>query len=135
MTEEQAKVLNVGDKVRYNSSDPHEFLTNGKMYEIDRIDCDNNPVVLDNDDDDFYIYGSYCEDFEIVEAPTPNYRIEFVGTNPDFVGTGMVRIAAYVNDELLAHPRDIEAEQGREAKRKAICEQIAKLEAELEALK
>ena len=135
MTEEQAKALKVGDKVRYSSSDAHEYMTNGKIYEIYRIDSDGDPVVLDADGDDFYICGAYHAEFELVESHSSKYRIEFVSTSECFDADGLSFVKAYVNDDLLAHLRDIESEQGREAKRKAIREQIAKLEAELEALK
>lgn len=133
MTEEQAKALKVGDKVLYIGDD-YSFITSGKVYEVTTHDAEGDPYVLDNDGDKYVIYGRYCEEFELVESKPQAYRIEFVGTNPDFDGTGMVHISAYVNDELLAHLRDIEAEQGREAKRAKIREQIAKLEAELVAL-
>ena len=136
MTEEQAKALKVGDKVLCIDED-YSFLTNGKEYVVKGHDSDGDPFIIDNDDEEFIIYGVYCEKFKLVEkggSSTQNYRIEFVSTNPDFDGVGMVYISAYVNDELLAHLRDIEAEQGREAKRNKIREQIVKLEAELDAL-
>ena len=135
MTKEQAKALKVGDEVRYSSSDAHEFMTNGKTYKVCRIDRDGDPVVTDDDGDSFYIYGSHSAEFELVESPTQSYRIEIVETSECFDADGLSFVKAYVNDDLLAHLRDIESEQGREAKRKAIREQIAKLETELEALK
>lgn len=137
MTEEQAKALKVGDKVRYTYDDGPTYLTLDKVYEIRGVDEDGDPYIYDDDRDREYIIGEFSRDYEIIELATPQpspYRIEFVGTNPDFDGTGMVHISAYVNDELLAHLRDIEAEQGRETKRAKIREQIAKLEAELESL-
>lgn len=136
MTEEQAKALKVGDKVLYIGDD-YSFITSGKEYVVKGHDTDGDPFIIDNDGDEYNIYDEYCEEFKLVEkggSSTQNYRIEIVDTGADFDESGMVRIAAYVNDELLAHLRDIEAEQGREAKRAKIREQIAKLEAELESL-
>lgn len=133
MTEEQAKALKVGDKVRYADGE-EEWLTFGKEYVIQGHDNEGDAYVCDDDGDRVFICGSFLREFESAEAQTPNYRIEIVSTSTDFDGTGMVHISAYVNDDLLGHLRDIEAEQGREAKRKAIREQIAKLEAELEAI-
>lgn len=134
MTEEQAKALKVGDKVRLVSIEFGGMV--GNVYNIYGIDEDGDPYVSHDDfGGEYVIYGEYCEEFELTEAPTSPYRIEFVDTGADFDESGMVRIAAYVNDELLVHLHDIEAEQGRGAKRAKIREQIAKLEAELEALK
>lgn len=133
MTEEQAKALKVGDKVRYIGDD-YSFITSGKEYPVTGVDGEGDPYVFDNEGDEYVIYGHHTKDFELVESKPPAYHIEFVDTGVDFDESGMVRIAAYVNDELLGHLRDIEAEQGREAKRAMIREQIAKLEAELEAI-
>lgn len=131
MTEEQAKALKVGDKVRYIDGG---WLTPGQVYEIDGIDEEGDPFIIGEDESEFFIYGQYLAQFELAESKPQAYRIEFVDTGADFDSAGMVRISAYVNDELLAHLRDIEAEQWREAKRAKIREQIAKLEAELESL-
>ena len=132
MTEEQAKALTVGDKVRYIGDD--SYLTNSDIYEVRGFDDDGDPFLYDNYGEKVFIYGGYVKRFELV-APKPSaYRIEFIDTGADFDESGMIHISAYVNDELLAHLRDIEAEQGREAKRAMIREQIAKLEAELESL-
>ena len=137
MTEEQAKALKVGDKVQFIYDDGPSYLTLGKVYEIRGVDEDGDPYIYDDDGEREYIIGEFSRDYEIIELATPQpspYRIEIVGTSADFGESGMVHISAYVNDELLAHLRDIEAEQGREAKRAKIREQIAKLEAELESL-
>ena len=132
MTEEQAKALKVGDNVRYIGSSM-DFATGG-VYEIEGIDDDGDPFLYDNYGEKVFIYGGYIKRFELVAPKQSAYRIEFVDTDADFDESGTVHISAYVNDELLAHLRDIEAEQGREAKRAKIREQIAKLEAELESL-
>lgn len=133
MTEEQAKALKVGDKVRYVGG--YFDTERSNTYVIAGIDSDGDPYV-DHEDlgGRYVIFGAYLAEFELAEAKTQPYRIEIVGTSADFDESGMVHISAYVNDELLAHLRDIEAEQGREAKRNKIREQIAKLEAELESL-
>lgn len=135
MTEEQAKALKVGDKVRFIGVSC--YMTESSVYEIAGIDSDGDPYVFDDEGDNYTIYDEYCEEFKLVEksgSSTQNYRIEIVDTGADFDESGMVRIAAFVNDELLGHLRDIESEQGCEAKRNKIREQIAKLEAELEAI-
>lgn len=132
MTEEQAKALKVGNKVRYTGDEGN--MEPDEVYVIDGIDEEGDPYVLDSKGYEFFIFDEYCAEFELAESKPSAYRIEIVDTGADFDESGMVRIAAYVNDELLGHLRDIEAEQGREAKRAKIREQIAKLEAELEAL-
>ena len=132
MTEEQAKALKVGDKVRYIGDE--YYLTNDAVYEVKGIDDEGDPFIFDDNGDKEFIFGGDCKYFELAESKPPAYRIEFVDTGADFDESGMVHISAYVNDDLLAHLRDIEAEQGRDAKRAMIREQIAKLEAELDAL-
>jgi len=128
MTEEQAKALKVGDKVRY-SGPKEDYLTIGKTYEIEGRDEDCDPFVIDNDGDEYGIYGTYCEEFELVS----NYRIEITSTEPS-ISAGMTYVRAHVNDAMLDFMRSTEKDQARETKRQAIREQIAKLEAELEAL-
>lgn len=129
MTEEQAKALKVGDKVRYIGPD-EDYLKIGETYEIKGRDRGVDPYVIDNDGDEYGIYGMYCEEFELATSP---YSVKNVATWPAS-DDGLTHIEADVNKAMLDFMRGIEKDQARETKRQAIREQIAKLEAELEAL-
>lgn len=134
MTEEQAKALKVGDKVKLNPGDPADYASGiiGNIYEIAGIDADGDPYISHSDFGGvgFALFDDYLEDFELVTIP---YSVKNIATWPAS-DDGLTHIEADVNKAMLDFMRGIEKDQARETKRQAIREQIAKLEAELEAL-